>query len=250
VAVCAVVVAPALAAPVAAGAAQPTLKLALPLTEQVGEPIAITAKGSSDGTLRLFLFADEQRRPCAAGPSVEQHGSWELTPYGGEQLPAGEFALTYSYTPQLQIAELCAYLDDTASGVPVVTARTPDSVREYQESATETPSLETRTEELPGAIKPQPVNQQLMKEYWARVEREEHEHQRVRTSVRACVVPRLRGRTLMEARRTLQEAGCVLGHIGRRGASRRLVVVSQGTAAGRVLQGGAAVAVALGSRRH
>jgi hypothetical protein len=250
VAVCAVIAAPALAAPVAAQALPPTLKLLLPATEQVGQPIAVTATGNADGTLRLFLFADEQRRPCAASPSAEQHGSWELTPYGGEQLPAGEFTLTYSYTPQVQIAELCAYLDDTASGVPAVTARTPEPVREYQEGATEAPPLETRSGELPGAIKPQPVNEQLMKEYWARVEREEREHERVRTIVPPCVVPRLRGHTLTGARRALQAAGCVLGHIRRKGARGRLVVLAQGVPAGRVLQGGASVAVVLGSRRH
>ena len=150
----------------------------------------------------------------------------------------------------MQIAELCAYLDDTAGGVPAVTARTPEPVREYQESATEAPPVETRTWELPGAIKPQPVNEQLMKEYWARVEREQHEHERVRTTVPPCVVPRLRGHTLTGARRALQAAGCTLGHIRRSRARGRLVVVAQGVAAGRVLQGGAPVTVALGSRRR
>jgi hypothetical protein len=242
--------APALAAPVAAQASLPALKLSLPATEQTGQPIAVTAKGYSDGTLRLFLFADEQRRPCAVSPSAEQSGSRELTPYTGEPLPAGEFSRLYSYTPLVQIAELCAYLDDTASGVPAVIARTPEPVREYQEGATEEPPLETRTGELPGAIKPLPVNERLMNEYWARVEREEHEHERVRTTVPPCVVPHLRGHTLVGARRALRAAGCALGRIRRSRAHGRLVVVSQAVAAGRVLDGGATVAVLLGSPRH
>jgi hypothetical protein len=211
------VIAVGLAVPAAAQAGGPTLKLVLPLTEQTGQPVAVTAKGTSDGTLRLFLFADEKRRPCAATPSAETPGSSELTPNGGEALAAGEFSRAYSYTPEVQLAELCGYLDDSASAAPAATARTPEPVREYQEGATEMPPIETRTEELPGAVKPQPVNEQLMKEYWARVEREEHERKAVRTTLAPCVVPRLRGHTLIGARRALEVAGCTLGHVGASG---------------------------------
>lgn len=258
VAVWAAAAASLLAAPAAAPASQPSLKLMLPNSEAVREPIAVTAKGDSDGTLRLFLFADEQRRPCAATPSLEQPGSRELTPYGGEALSAGEFSRTYSYTPQVQIAELCAYLDDSASATPAVTAGTPEPVREYLESESEAEPVGTSTGELPGAIKPQPVNEQLMREYWARVEREQHEREhaaaagpvRVRTTVPPCVVPRLRGHTLAGARRALRVAGCSLGHVRRGRARGTQVVVAQALAAGRVLQGGASVAVVLGPRRR
>jgi hypothetical protein len=43
----------------------------------------------------------------------------------------------------------------------------------------------------------------------------------------ACVVPRLRGKTVRGARRALAAAGCALGHVRRRGHARRPVVRAQ-----------------------
>ncbi len=239
------------APPAAASAAEKPLKLELPQSWGTGEAVAITAVGTADGTLRLFLYADEQRRPCAATPQAEQHGSWELTPFGGEALPAGRFSRTYTFTAQYQLPELCAYLDDGAAATPAATAHTPNPVQEYQEQAGEAAPISSWSGELPGAIKPLPVNVQEMNEYWTRVEREEREGHAARTAPAPCVVPRLRGHTLAGARRALAGAGCSLGHVRRRrGAGGRLVVLSQGTAAGIVRQAGAPVAVTLGERRR
>jgi hypothetical protein len=58
----------------------------------------------------------------------------------------------------------------------------------------------------------------------------------------ACVVPRLRGHSLVEARRALRTAHCRLGHVHRSGA----VVVGQSVRRGMKLSPNASVSVTLG----
>jgi subtilisin family serine protease len=60
-----------------------------------------------------------------------------------------------------------------------------------------------------------------------------------------CVVPKLRGKTVPQARRALAKAHCSLGHVKRRGQGR---IVSQSPRAGRKVAAGARVAVVLARR--
>jgi hypothetical protein len=64
-----------------------------------------------------------------------------------------------------------------------------------------------------------------------------------------CVVPRLRGRTLRNARRVLRRAGCRLGSVKRRSAGRRLRVRRQRPKAGREVVVGHRVNIVLARRR-
>jgi hypothetical protein len=74
----------------------------------------------------------------------------------------------------------------------------------------------------------------------------EHRHTPV---VPQCVVPRLDGKPLNEARAALRTAHCRLGTVTKLARSRhRLVVVEQGARTGRVLSTDASVSIKLGSR--
>jgi hypothetical protein len=61
-----------------------------------------------------------------------------------------------------------------------------------------------------------------------------------------CVVPRLKGDTLVRARKVLREAHCTSGRVARSATGRHLVVIRQGVVAGRRLPKGAAVSLRLG----
>ena len=65
-------------------------------------------------------------------------------------------------------------------------------------------------------------------------------------AVKECVVPRLHGRTLRQARRALAAASCRLGGLSRRPGAKKLVVRWQRPKPGRRLPAGAPVAVVLG----
>jgi hypothetical protein len=65
-------------------------------------------------------------------------------------------------------------------------------------------------------------------------------------AAKECVVPRLHGKTLREARRALAAASCRLGGISRRRGAKKLVVRWQRPRPGRRLPAGAPVAVVLG----
>jgi hypothetical protein len=65
-------------------------------------------------------------------------------------------------------------------------------------------------------------------------------------AAKKCVVPRLYGKTLREARRALATASCRLGGISRRRGAKKLVVRWQRPRPGRRLPAGAPVAVVLG----
>ena len=74
---------------------------------------------------------------------------------------------------------------------------------------------------------------------------EEEAHEREQAAV--CVVPRLDGKTLRQARVALARAHCALGHVRRpRRLAVHLVVVAQRVRPGRSLTHGAAIAVTLG----
>jgi hypothetical protein len=66
-------------------------------------------------------------------------------------------------------------------------------------------------------------------------------------AAKECVVPRLHGKTLRQARRALAAASCRLGGISRRRGAKKLVVRWQRPRPGRRLPAGAPVAVVLGT---
>ena len=113
--------------------------------------------------------------------------------------------------------------------------------REAQEKqAREAAERETRERQAREAVE---------RETREREAREAAERQLPTASTRhvQCVVPRLKGDSLITARRALHGSHCALGSVtGPTGRRRSLVVVSQGAPVGRRLPFGAAVGVKLG----
>ena len=253
-----------LAAPAMAQAE--SLRLSLGASETLGKPLNITASGVADGAHRLFAYADRSPYVCASDPFAEYNRSTAvaLSSTSGEPLSAGTYSMPYVYT-WVDPLRICAYLDDTPSDVPDVSANASppqDPVNEYLEKQEQAQPTRSWTGTFPGAIQPAPVNPQVQREYWERVAREaqskqerehaEHEVQKALKDIAAhCVVPSLKGDSLGSARQVLLHAHCKLGKVSRdRGVHGPLVVTRQTPARGKKLRQGAAVAVTLGSPKR
>ncbi len=243
-----------------------SLKISLPNTQSVGQPLSITAEGVADGSHRLYAYADESRSACGADPQAEysrRPGMVALLGAEGEALPAGGFSRSFVYTPAIQLPVICAYLDSTPSSAPDAFATNPEPVNEYLKNEEQAKPVGESTSTSPGAIQPLPVNPQLAREYWERLTREARMHQeherelaeevnrRIERQSPFCVVPSLRGRSLQSARAALRRAHCKLGAVRRRtGGVGALVVVGQNRLHGRRLRSGSSVAVTLAQRKR
>jgi hypothetical protein len=158
------------AAPAVAGAE--SLTITPPTTIEEGKPAKVLIAGVADGSHRLYAYVDEAGRKCAPNPAAESEraATTVLSGAAGDVLAAGPFELSYTINPPGGEARFCAYLDETEAGPPdVVAAKTEDPVTEYLENQTPAQPTGTRTFTAPGAIEPQPVNQQVEEEFWAEV---------------------------------------------------------------------------------
>jgi hypothetical protein len=245
---------------VPAAASGESLKVSMPRTGTVGQPLTITVTGTADGSHRLYVFADEgQYNECGSNPQNEYSESARVTALSGvegEVLAAGAFSKSYSYTPTYRLPTLCAYLDDTISHPPDAFATLGDPVNEYLENREEAQATSSWSGPGPGAIEAPAVNPQAEKEFWehlqARLREEAESRARAQSVPRPaphaayCVVPSLKGRTLTGARTALRHHHCKLGKVTiRRHAHRGLLVVGQSRSRGTRLHDGAAVSVTI-----
>jgi hypothetical protein len=235
-----------------------------------GTPFNVSIEASARVPTRLFAFVDPDALaapaaiPCAFTPQAELGERAGVTPLSGaegEPVAAGAYSQQFSFTPASEgVYRICAYLDATAVTTPALSDDLIIAIgplgRQTLAERGESEPVGSRTALLPGAIEPAPVNAQLERELWERLNRsgatpQSAEHGKTLVVKPApCKVPSLLGHTLHGARRLLAHAHCALGRV-RRGphlAARSLVVREQRPAAGRVLPAGSHVRIGLGAR--
>ncbi len=249
-----------------------SLTLSLPTSAAVNKFYAITAEGTADGSHRLFVYVEPGGAACAASPDEEAtkfSDSIAVFGHEGVALAAGPFASTTSvFAPaEESLYSVCGYLDAMPAGVADAAVERRFAV---PSGPVEAPELsQVAKEELKRLAEER--ERELEEERTAtreRAEREEREAAALRhngtldpppaepapvhASVAApatarCVVPGLRGHSLVWARRALGRAGCSLGKVRRPHAGQRaLVVIRQDIRRGTSLRDGASVGVVLG----